>query len=74
MGDAEVKTGTKFLRGWGTIELYTGESRKTLLRKKYPVRKDSGGSVWADAEEIDQHRVGISGNLWESLGAGTTPH
>ena len=56
------------LRGWGAIELYAGESRKTLLRKGYPVQKDSGGSVWADSEDMDKHRVGISGNLWASLG------
>lgn len=59
---------SKILRGWGAIELYAGESRKTLLRKGYPVQKDSGGSVWADSEDMDKHRVGISGNLWASLG------
>ena len=36
---------SKILRGWGAIELYAGESRKTLLRKGYPVQKDSGGFV-----------------------------
>ena len=45
---------SKILRGWGAIELYAGESRKTLLRKGYPVQKDSGGSVWADSEDMDK--------------------
>ena len=26
---------SKILRGWGAIELYAGESRKTLLRKEF---------------------------------------
>jgi hypothetical protein len=61
-------TDEKVLRGWGEIESFTRESRKTLIKKGYPIRKDAGGSVWADPEEIRKHRAGISGNLWESLG------
>ena len=49
---------SKILRGWGAIELYAGESRKTLLRKGYPVQKDSGGSVWADSEDMDKKAEG----------------
>ena len=56
------------LRGWGAIELFTRESRKTLLKKGYPIQKDTGGSVWADPEKIREHRLGISGNMRESLG------
>lgn len=67
-------TNAKVLRGWGAIELFTGESRKTLLKKGYPVQKDTGGSVWADPEKIREHRVGISGNMRESLGiSGSEP-
>lgn len=53
-------TGARILRGWGAIENFSGESRPTLLRKGYPIRKDRGGSVWADSEEIDKHRLKIS--------------
>lgn len=59
---------SKILRGWDAIELFAGESRKTLLKKGYPVQKDAGGSVWAEPEKIREHRVGISGNMRESLG------
>ena len=55
------------LRGWGAIELYAGESRMTLLRKGYPIRKDSGGSVWADPDEMDSHRLRISAQMCSNL-------
>jgi hypothetical protein len=54
---------TEILRGWGSIELFTGESRTTLLRKKYPVHKDSGGSVWADPKKMHEHRLSISAQI-----------
>ena len=50
----------RILRGWGEIELYTGQSRMTLLRKKYPIHKEYKGSIWASPEEIDRHRRGQS--------------
>ena len=56
------------LRGWGEIEAFTRESRKTLIKKNYPVQKDAGGSVWAEVEKLKEHRVGISGNMRDSLG------
>lgn len=58
----------RILRGWGEIEAFTRESRKTLIKKSYPIQKDAGGSVWADLEEIREHRVGISGNIREYAG------
>ena len=62
------------LRGWGEIEAFTRESRKTLIKKNYPVQKDAGGSVWAEVEKLKEHRVGISGNMRESLGiSGNAP-
>lgn len=67
-------TDTKVLLGWGEIEAFTRESRKTLIKKRYPIQKDAGGSVWADPEELREHRVGISGNMRESLGiSGNAP-
>ena len=67
-------TDKNVLRGWGEIEAFTRESRKTLIKKNYPVQKDAGGSVWAEAEKLREHRVGISGNMRESLGiSGNAP-
>ena len=57
MGDGKI------LRGWGEIELFTRESRMTLIKKGYPIHKDSGGSVWADPKEMDEHRLLISANM-----------
>ena len=56
-------TDSKILRGWGAIEAFANESRSTLLRKQYPIHKDSGGSVWADAKEMNEHRVIISAQI-----------
>lgn len=53
----------RILQGWGAIELFMGQSRMTLTRKKYPVRKESGGSVWADPEEMLKHRLMISAQI-----------
>lgn len=61
-------TDTTMLRGWGEIESFTRESRKTLIKKGYPVQKDAGGSVWADRDKLREHRAGISGNMREYAG------
>lgn len=60
-------TDIKVLRGWGSIELFTKESRMTLIRKGYPVHKDSGGSVWADPNELTEHRVRISAQMCSNV-------
>ena len=54
-----MKTDTVLI-GWDAIESYMRQHRTTLVRKRYPVNKDSGGSVWANKEEMDNHRVSIS--------------
>lgn len=54
------------LQGWSAIESFMGESRMTLTRKKYPVKKDAGGSVWADPEEMRQYRIAISAQICSS--------
>lgn len=51
------------LLGWDAIATYTRQSRPTLIKKGYPVYRDSGGSVWADKPELDAHRVKISENI-----------
>lgn len=56
----------KVLQGWGQIESYMRETRMTLKKKGYPIRKDAGGSVWADVEEMQRHRLLISANICES--------
>ena len=43
------------LRGWKEIEGYLGITRKTILKRGYPVRKASGSrsQVYALATELD---------------------
>ena len=53
------------LLGWYEIETYTRQSRPTLIKKDYPVYRDSGGSVWADKQELDAHRLKISEHIYK---------
>ena len=58
---------SKILCGWGAIETFAKESRMTLLRKGYPINRDSGGSVWADAQEMHEYRLSISAQIRSNL-------
>lgn len=53
----------RILQGWKEIEAFTRESRPTLTKKGYPVRRDTFGSIWAYAGEIEEHRAKISENM-----------
>lgn len=46
----------KMLRGWDAIEAYLGLTRKTILARGYPVRKDGG--VFAFKGELDEAALG----------------
>ena len=43
--DVKNRYATKILRGWEAIELYAGESRKTLLYNRHPAQVASGGAL-----------------------------
>jgi len=61
------------LLSWGEIELYTRQSRPTLIKKSYPVYRDIGGSIWADKLELDAYRVKISENIMKYQEGALTP-
>ena len=42
------------LEGWGEIEAYLRLTRKTILRRGYPVRR-VGGEVFARISALDAH-------------------
>ncbi len=51
-----MRTGThgeSILRGWNQIERYLGATRKTILARKFPIRKNGG--VWALCGELNEH-------------------
>ena len=49
----EKTNGDNILRGWAQIERYLGITRKTVLARKFPIRKKGG--VWALRGELLEH-------------------